>query len=558
MLNRNLQLSLIALLFSISSLWAQQTKMFVSVDRASVYAEPSENSTKIDNVKRGTILTVFERGIEGTEWIYVTYQSERWKGKVTGFIKTELVATEEEMLKEDQRRIEEEARIEEVVPKPEAETKIQEELPDLREAFAPKEAEVKKEKEKKPEEPLEAQVEQKPEITPPEEQVPEITEVESKPEIAPEEKVETEAERPLPEEKIPEKEEVEEILETVPQAQEVAPPPIKVGKEEEFKRDEVLPKPEIKTTIKPVDVDAPESRTVSEPVSEETEEPRAFAVIQREFPPPPPRDVKAQTEMPDEKPLEEELFKIKVEEPEPEEEVVEPPKEETPPPPPAKVEEEKVEEVKEEVKPEETVKETEKAEVEEKVPVKEEPEEEPQEVKPPEQVVPPKDIIGQAAPSPKQSLFMIGFGYGPSLGGLGTFVQFNTKPGFSLHVGAGYYPATAYYSQYDWLKNEMLYSAGIKYYLPFGNHKLHPYIDLQYGGISVEAVQVVSEIWYGDYVYENIQKTLYGPSILGGVELRAGGLGINAALGLTYNTTQWDYWDQDLFFNGDFGVVIYF
>jgi len=98
---------LIALLFCISSLWAQQTKIVVSVGRAFIYAEPSENSTKIDNVKRGTVLTVFERGIEGSEWIYVTYQSERWKGKVTGFIKTESVATEEEMLKEDQRRIEE-------------------------------------------------------------------------------------------------------------------------------------------------------------------------------------------------------------------------------------------------------------------------------------------------------------------------------------------------------------------------------------------------------------------------------------------------------------------
>jgi len=229
-----------------------------------------------------------------------------------------------------------------------------------------------------------------------------------------------------------------------------------------------------------------------------------------------------------------------------------------------------VEEVKEEAEPEITPqpeeeipakageKVSEKTEVEEKTPVKEEPDEEPKEVKPPEQVVPPKDIIGQAAPFPKRSLFTMGLGYGPSLGGLGTFVQFNTKSGFSLHVGAGYYPATAYYSQYDWLKNEVLYSVGIKYYLPFGNHKLHPYIDVQYGGISVEAVQVVSGIWYGDYVYENIQKTLYGPSILGGFELKTGVLGINAALGLTYNTTQWDYWDQDLFINGDFGVVIYF
>jgi hypothetical protein len=543
-LNRNLQLGLIALLLCISSLWAQQTKMIIFVDRAPVYAEPSENSIKIDNIMRGTVLTLFERGIEGSEWIYVTYQSKRWKGKVTGFIKAELVATEEEMLKEDQRRMEEEARVEEAAPKPEeeteatpeAETKHPEELPDLREAFTPKEAEEKKEEEKKPEEPLEAQVEQKPEITPPEEQVPGKKE-EVKPEIVPEEQIEPETELLPTEAEIPEKEQKEEILEALPQAQEVAPPPIKIEKKEEFKRDEVFPKPEIKTTIKPVDLELPESRTVSEPESEETEEPKAFAVIQREFPPPPPRDVKAQTEIPEENPLEEELFKIKVAEPEPEKGVVESPKDETPPPPPAKVEEEKVEEVKE---------------------VKEEPEEEPQVIKTPEQVVPPKDIIRPETPPTIKSKFTVGFGYGPSLGGLGTFVQFNTKSNLSLHAGVGFYPATAYYSQYDWLKNEVLYSIGIKYYLPFGNHKFFPYVDVQYGGVSVEAVQTVIGIWYGDYVYENIQKTLYGPSVLAGIELRTGALGLNAAFGLTYNTTEWDYWDQDLFLNGDVGVVIYF
>ena len=79
----------ISLLLGVSSLWAQQIKMIIKVDRAIVYAEPSENSTKIDNIKRGTVLTLFEKGIESSEWIYVTYQSERWKGKVTGFIKAE-------------------------------------------------------------------------------------------------------------------------------------------------------------------------------------------------------------------------------------------------------------------------------------------------------------------------------------------------------------------------------------------------------------------------------------------------------------------------------------
>jgi hypothetical protein len=530
--------------------------MIVSVDRALVYAEPSENSTKIDYIKRGTVLTLFERGIESLEWIYVTYQSERWKGKVTGFIKTELVATEEEMLKEDQRRIEEEARVEEVAPKPEeeteakpeAETKTQEELPDLREAFTPKEAEEKKEEEK---------------ITEKKEEV--------KPEIVPEEQIEPETELLPTEAEIPEKEEKEEILEELPQAQEVVPAPIKMEKEEEFRRDEIFPKPEVKTTTKFVDQDLPENRIVPEPELSDKVEPRAFATIYRETPTPATRDIMAEAEIPEEKPLEEEPFKIKVEELEPEEEVVELPKEETPPPPPAKVEEEKVEEVKEDAKPEEEVVEPQREETPPPAPVKveevkEEPEpeipaqleEEVPEKEEPEQVVPPKDIIRPETPPTIKSKFTVGFGYGPSLGGLGTFVQFNTKSNLSLHAGVGFYPVSAYYSQYDWLKNEMLYSIGIKYYLPFGNHKLFPYIDVQYGGISVEAVQIVTEIWYGDYVYENIQKTLYGPSVLAGIELRTGALGLNAALGLTYNTTEWEYWDSDLFLNGDVGVVIYF
>ena len=150
-------------------------------------------------------------------------------------------------------------------------------------------------------------------------------------------------------------------------------------------------------------------------------------------------------------------------------------------------------------------------------------------------------------------------GYGPSLGsGLGGFIQLNTSAGFSFHLGAGYYPTSYFYSEYDWVKDRVLYSAGIKYYLPFGTNRIRPYLDLQYGGVSVEAVRIVTGIWYYNFTYENIQKTLMGPSLLTGIEIKIGALGLNGALGLSYNTTKWDYWERDYFLTADVGLLIYF
>ena len=158
----------------------------------------------------------------------------------------------------------------------------------------------------------------------------------------------------------------------------------------------------------------------------------------------------------------------------------------------------------------------------------------------------------------EKSLFTLGAGYGPSGGsGLGGFVQFNTQKGFSFHVGAGLYPTTYFYSEHEWAKNQVLFSAGVKYYLPFKTDWIRTYLDLQYGGISIEAVRLVTGIWYYQYTYENIQKTLYGPSLLAGIELRFGKIGLNGAIGLSYNTTEWNYWEKDYFLTADVGVLIY-
>jgi hypothetical protein len=159
---------------------------------------------------------------------------------------------------------------------------------------------------------------------------------------------------------------------------------------------------------------------------------------------------------------------------------------------------------------------------------------------------------------PKRPLFTISFGYGPSLGGVGGFLQLNSKAGISLHGGVGYYPTGVFYPDFEWVKGEVLYSVGVKYYLPWNTEQVRPYLDLQYGGLSVEAVQVVTGMWYYSYVYENFQKTLRGPSLLAGMELKLGLIGLNSALGLSYVTTEWEYWDQKVFLTADVGILVYF
>jgi hypothetical protein len=163
-----------------------------------------------------------------------------------------------------------------------------------------------------------------------------------------------------------------------------------------------------------------------------------------------------------------------------------------------------------------------------------------------------------AEPRRKRGLLTFGLGYGSSFGGAGGFIQFNTKASICLHGGVGMYPTEFIYSGTDWVKNEVLYSVGVKYYLPFNSRSFAPYIDLQYGGLSVEAAQVVIGIWEYSYVLSHEQKSLWGPSFLGGAEIRLGRFGLNGAVGVSYNLTDWQYLDQKLFFTFDAGLVIYF
>ncbi len=184
------------------------------------------------------------------------------------------------------------------------------------------------------------------------------------------------------------------------------------------------------------------------------------------------------------------------------------------------------------------------------------------EVKPekvePEQVIPKPPISPQVSPPRKTGPFTLSLGIGTSTGGAGGFVQYNTKGGLALHAGLGMYPTSYIYSDTDWVKNEMLYSVGVKYYLPFKSQYLRPYLDVQYGGFAIEAVQIIVGIWEYQYIYQNEQKALYGPTALVGGEVKLGTLGLNLAAGVSYAASAWEWKSQDFYFSFDLSLIYTF
>ncbi|MGB7294098.1 MAG: hypothetical protein WBC70_00780, partial [Candidatus Aminicenantales bacterium] len=152
----------------------------------------------------------------------------------------------------------------------------------------------------------------------------------------------------------------------------------------------------------------------------------------------------------------------------------------------------------------------------------------------------------------------IGLGYGSSFGGAGACLQLSTGGGVAVHAGAGMFPTTLIFSETDWVKNETLWSVGLKYYLPVKSPLFFPYLDFQYGGLRVEAAQVVIGIWDYDYVFSREQKSLYGPSFLSGVEVRKGRFGLSGALGISYVTTSWEFLQNRVLFSFDTSLVVHF
>ena len=180
-------------------------------------------------------------------------------------------------------------------------------------------------------------------------------------------------------------------------------------------------------------------------------------------------------------------------------------------------------------------------------------------IKPVEKIkVKPEEVIIKRYDK-KLSQVTLGLGAGQSHGGIGGFLQYKTRFGLAFHGGIGYFPASDAITEYDWVKDTVLFGGGIKYYFPLTSNRLFPYLDIQFGGIGVKAHQEITGFdWYSGFTLENIQKTLWGPSFLGGIEIKLGRIGLNGALGFSYNTTDVEWTVQDFFFTLDIGLLIYF
>lgn len=148
--------------------------------------------------------------------------------------------------------------------------------------------------------------------------------------------------------------------------------------------------------------------------------------------------------------------------------------------------------------------------------------------------------------------FSFGLGYGNSYGGLGVCGQVDFMEMVALHAGAGYFPAIE-----EPAEDTLLFSAGGTFYPKMDLDPFKPYVDLQFGGIGIEAREYID--WWGEI--EREQKILWGISILGGAEIwLSDNFALDAALGLSLNLTEieWVEEEADVFLALDVGIMARF
>lgn len=139
----------------------------------------------------------------------------------------------------------------------------------------------------------------------------------------------------------------------------------------------------------------------------------------------------------------------------------------------------------------------------------------------------------------------VSLGYGNSYGGLGIRLQ-NKFSNLAIHAGCGYLPTPI-----EFADPAILLSGGFKLYLP--NNQL--YFDAQFGSFGIYA-----EEQYDYYDgYETRQETLYGPSLLFGGDWMIGdNIGLNGALGASYNMVDMEWIDWTILLALDLGFYIKF
>jgi len=493
------------------ALFSRDSKVTVVADKAAVHIEPDENSTRIDVIAKGTVLTLFDSWEDEKAWLYVTYNSAKWKAKVTGFIKSECVVRGE---REPERTIPGKPETQDSeVPKRQKKKRTQTDiehdtLPSIKDFIKSKKSEPagkETETEKIPQ-PEMSETEAKERSVRPD-GVPQDTIRDETPATVAEIPAETgtgEARRIKPASGREDKAYPYVPAEQIIQEEKAAASPESAESDEEKKGPEIIP---VRTAVTLAASVVPPRRRIHAAEARQKET-RAYAVIKEYV-----QELETSGETAEAVRRAESLQRDL-----PQKQTL--------------------------LQPEAEAEKADEAEKQETPPVRRR--------KPPPELAEPR-LSGR-----KIGPFTLGFGYGPSFGGIGAFLQINTKAGFSIHAGAGYYPATYYYPEFEWLRNRVLFSAGIKYYLPFGGGGFRPYLNLQYGGLSVEAVQIETGIWHGQKSFDTLQKNLYGPSLLGGIEWRLGFAGLNGSMGVSYNTTPWNYWDRNLFLNGDLSLLFCF
>jgi len=474
----------------------------VIAERASIYIEPSRGSTRIDIVGKGALLNLLQTKKVRDIWYHVSFSSSRYGARISGFV---LDSAVEPVGETSPPALEKKKLPEKVESQPPA-------LPSA--APLPPKAEEKKELKPEPQPPPKVEEaliatalpENRRLVLP--RQEPSLQELAWRTlEVIPPEKEPFEAKlKPL---EPPETSEV--LVFTQLLKSRTYSFPLKAAPLEEFswRVEEMAPVEEEKTAVEakefPLLTALPKQRNIVLPKKERSLQDAVWQILPPAVAEIPKEPEKAEAAPQPEKKKEAETREV-------------------PPPTPA---------------PKKKEAETAKPEVE---PVK------PQTIKP----------VRIPAPRKGPGRLTFGLGYGSSFGGAGASLQFNTGMGIALHAGAGIFPTTLVYSETDWVKNKPLWSVGIKYYLPVKSPLFYPYVDIQYGGLRVEAAQVVIGIWDYDYVYSREQKSLWGPSFLTGVEIRKGRFGICGGLGISYVTTSWDFLQNRASLSFDTSLVIHF
>jgi len=530
-----------AFLFGGGLLFPAVRQVRVTAARAAIYAEPNRSSTRIDIVVKGTLLNLFQLQKVKDVWYYVSYVSARYGGRMSGFI---LDTAVEPVLEGEPTA--------ELPPSPSpppktvVDSKAKVPIPEARKPVAAEAPEVPKKAE-----PVAAAVPDIPKEKPKVVEYSEVTGITPLPRAkrislprrtaSLQDKPWAVLQPPAPEPEKP------PAITTTPAAP-VPPKPVTVETPAVPEKVEITPapKPEImKEQPKVVEYTvvtgitrAPRAKRISLPRRTASLQDKPWAVLQ----PPAPEPEKPLTAAPKPVTAETPAVPEKVEiKPAPKSDLPKEKPRAAPSTPPA------VREAPSEKKAPKAA-EPAKAEPEKPRPAPTSTPSAPQ-VKPPQPARMP--TTGR-----RPARLGLGLGYGPSFGGAGGSLQFNLNRSLALHAGYGVYPTTVVYSETDWVENETLWSAGLRFYPMPSSDKLTPYIDAQYGGLRVEAAQVITGIYEYSYIYSYEQKVLWGPSLLAGLEIRFGRLALSGGIGASYSLTDWDVLTSRIFFTFEAGLGV--